>query len=55
MIVDSALVSWALYYAVFAAPLDVLVNGSPATTVTLTSAYSWYYGSYPFTKNPADG
>ena len=43
------------------APLAVAINGkplvgSPTGTVTLTSAYSWYYGaSYPFSNNPSDG
>jgi hypothetical protein len=37
------------------APLSVLVDGAAVATVTLTSVYAWYYGSYPFTKNPADG
>jgi hypothetical protein len=36
------------------APLHVSVNGRPAPDLTLTSKYTWFYGSYPFTNNPAD-
>jgi hypothetical protein len=35
-------------------PLHVSVNGRPSSDLTLTSAYTWFYGSYPFTNNPAD-
>lgn len=35
-------------------PLHVLVDGTPAADVTLTSKYTWFYGSYPFSNNPAD-
>ncbi len=35
-------------------PLHVLVNGKSAPDLTLTSKYTWFYGSYPFTNNPAD-
>jgi len=35
--------------------LDILVDGSKATNLTVTSIYSWAYGDYPFTKNPGDG
>jgi hypothetical protein len=35
-------------------PLHVFVNGAPGTDLTLTSKYDWFYGSYPFTNNPAD-
>ena len=35
-------------------PLHVLVNGKAAPDLTLTSKYTWFYGSYPFTNNPAD-
>src|SRR6202035_5644679 len=34
--------------------LHVLVNGKSAPDLTLTSKYTWFYGSYPFTNNPAD-
>ncbi|MEV8373829.1 glycosyl hydrolase family 28-related protein [Kribbella sp. NPDC056861] len=33
-------------------PLDVLVNGKRAKTMTLTSEYAWLYGMYPFSNNP---
>ncbi|WBQ05835.1 glycosyl hydrolase family 28-related protein [Kribbella sp. CA-293567] len=33
-------------------PLDVLVNGKRAKTMTLTSEYSWLYGMYPFSNDP---
>jgi hypothetical protein len=36
-------------------PLTVYVDGIKAQTLTLTSKYSWLYGFYPFTNNPADG
>ncbi|GAA5193099.1 glycosyl hydrolase family 28-related protein [Rugosimonospora acidiphila] len=36
-------------------PLSVYVDGFKAQTLTLTSQYSWLYGFYPFTNNPADG
>jgi len=35
-------------------PLQVQVNGRAAPELTLTSKYTWFYGSYPFTNNPAD-
>ena len=35
--------------------LNLLVDGVVAGTATLTSNYTFYYGAYPFTKNPADG
>lgn len=35
-------------------PLNVAVNGQSAGSVTLTSKYTWFYGSYPFSNNPAD-
>ena len=36
------------------APLHVFVNGRPGADLTLTSKYTWFYGSFPFTNNPAD-
>lgn len=36
-------------------PLSLFLNDSHVQDVVLTSRYAWYYGSYPFTKNPADG
>jgi hypothetical protein len=35
-------------------PLHVFVDGRPSADLTLTSKYTWFYGSYPFTNNPAD-
>jgi Pectate lyase superfamily protein/F5/8 type C domain len=35
-------------------PLHVIVNGRSAPDLTLTSKYTWFYGSFPFTNNPAD-
>ncbi|HEY0934118.1 MAG TPA: mycodextranase, partial [Trebonia sp.] len=34
--------------SVYTAPLSLYVNGTKQTDFTLTNAYSWYYGSYPF-------
>ena len=30
------------------------MNGRPSPDLTLTSKYTWFYGTYPFTNNPAD-
>ncbi|OLB64844.1 MAG: coagulation factor 5/8 type domain-containing protein [Actinobacteria bacterium 13_2_20CM_2_72_6] len=38
--------------SVYTAPLSLYVNGSKQTNFTLTNAYSWYYGGYPFTNSP---
>jgi parallel beta-helix repeat protein len=38
--------------SVYTAPLSLYVNGTKQTDFTLTNAYSWYYGSYPFTNSP---
>ena len=35
--------------------LGLYTNGVLAARLPVTSKYSWSYGSYPFTKNPADG
>jgi alpha-1,3-glucanase-like protein/F5/8 type C domain-containing protein/HYDIN/CFA65/VesB family protein len=35
-------------------PLQVFVNGRQRPDLTLTSKYTWFYGVYPFTNNPAD-
>jgi hypothetical protein len=35
-------------------PLHVMVNGRETTDLTLSSKYTWFYGAYPFTNNPAD-
>ena len=37
---------------VYTAPLSLYVNGAKQTDFTLTNAYSWFYGSYPFTNSP---
>jgi hypothetical protein len=41
--------------SVYTAPLSLYVNGTKQTDLTLTNAYSWYYGSYPFTNTPSSG
>jgi hypothetical protein len=38
--------------SVYTAPLSLYINGTKQTNVTLTNAYSWYYGGYPFTNSP---
>jgi parallel beta-helix repeat protein len=38
--------------AVYNAPLSLYVNGTKQSDFSLTDAYSWYYGSYPFTNSP---
>jgi hypothetical protein len=38
--------------AVYTAPLSLYINGVRSTDFTLTDAYSWYYGPYPFTNSP---
>ena len=35
-------------------PLKVFVNGQARPDLTLSSVYDWFYGSYPFTNDPAD-
>ncbi len=35
-------------------PLQLSVNGQQRPDLTLTSKYTWFYGSYPFTNDPAD-
>ncbi len=37
------------------APLSLYVNGKLNKSLSLTSKYSWFYGSYPFTNMPSDG
>ena len=41
--------------SVYTAPLSLYVNGTKQTDFTLTNAYSWYYGSYPFVNTPGSG
>jgi hypothetical protein len=38
--------------SVYTAPLSLYINGAKQTDLTVTNAYSWYYGSYPFTNTP---
>ncbi len=38
--------------SVYNAPLSLYINGSKQSNFTLTNAYSWYYGGYPFTNSP---
>lgn len=38
-----------------ATPLSVLVDGAISGSAMLTANWSYYYGAYPFTKNPSDG
>ncbi len=39
--------------SVYTAPLSLYVNGAKQSDLSLTNAYSWYYGSYPFTNSPS--
>ncbi|HEY3871762.1 MAG TPA: choice-of-anchor D domain-containing protein [Actinocrinis sp.] len=41
--------------SVYTAPISLYVNGTKQSDFTLTNAYSWYYGSYPFTNTPSSG
>ncbi len=36
-------------------PLSLYVNGQLTTSLSLTSAYSWLYGAYPYDKTPTLG
>ncbi|WP_042372075.1 choice-of-anchor D domain-containing protein [Streptacidiphilus neutrinimicus] len=38
--------------SVYTAPLSLYINGVKQADFTLTNAYSWFYGSYPFTNSP---
>ncbi|HEY3751524.1 MAG TPA: choice-of-anchor D domain-containing protein, partial [Pseudonocardiaceae bacterium] len=38
--------------SVYSAPLSLYVNGTKQPDFSLTNAYSWYYGGYPFTNTP---
>jgi hypothetical protein len=38
--------------SVYGAPVSLYINGTRQSDFTLTNAYSWYYGSYPFTNSP---
>ena len=35
--------------------IGVYVDGARVATLALTSRYTWFYGKYPFTNDPADG
>jgi hypothetical protein len=37
------------------ASLSLYANGTQIKDLALTSRYSWVYGTYPYTNNPADG
>ena len=37
------------------AELDLYVNGARVRALALTSRYSWLYGIYPFSNQPAEG
>lgn len=41
----------------YTAPLNIYINGThhPPQTLLLTSAFSWFYGGYPYTNKPANG
>jgi parallel beta-helix repeat protein len=41
--------------SVYTAPLSLYINGVKQPDFTLTNAYSWYYGGYPFTNTPSSG
>ncbi len=41
--------------SVYTAPISLYINGVKQTDFTLTNAYSWYYGGYPFTNTPSSG
>ena len=41
--------------SVYTARLALSINGARQADFTLTNAYSWYYGAYPFTNSPSDG
>ncbi|MEZ0068078.1 parallel beta-helix repeat protein [Streptacidiphilus sp. MAP12-20] len=38
--------------SVYTAPISLYINGVRQADFTLTNAYSWFYGSYPFTNTP---
>src|SRR5260221_6824521 len=38
--------------SVYTAPLSLYIDGTKQPNFTLTNAYSWFYGSYPFTNTP---
>ncbi|NUR98524.1 MAG: mycodextranase, partial [Kribbellaceae bacterium] len=38
--------------SVYTAPISLYIDGTRQSDFTLTNAYSWYYGGYPFTNSP---
>ncbi|MFE4552778.1 choice-of-anchor D domain-containing protein [Streptomyces sp. NPDC056785] len=40
--------------SVYTAALSLYIDGVKQPDFTLTNAYSWYYGSYPFTNSPGN-
>ena len=41
--------------SVYSAPLSLYVGGTRQPDLSLTNAYSWFYGSYPFNNSPGSG
>jgi Alpha-1,3-glucanase catalytic domain D1/F5/8 type C domain/Alpha-1,3-glucanase catalytic domain D2 len=39
----------------YTASLSLYLNGAKQKSLTLTNAYSWYYGAYPFVNEPSSG
>ncbi|WP_027345466.1 choice-of-anchor D domain-containing protein [Hamadaea tsunoensis] len=39
--------------SVYTAPISLYIDGTRQSDFTLTNAYSWYYGGYPFTNSPS--
>ncbi|WP_433306461.1 choice-of-anchor D domain-containing protein [Actinoplanes sp. CA-030573] len=38
--------------SVYTTPINFSINGTASSAFTLTNAYSWFYGGYPFTNSP---
>src|SRR5438034_8507777 len=38
--------------SMYTTPLSLYIDGTKQPNFTLTNAYSWYYGGYPFTNSP---
>jgi hypothetical protein len=38
--------------SVYTTPINFAINGAGSTAFTLTNAYSWFYGGYPFSNQP---
>jgi alpha-1,3-glucanase-like protein/ricin-type beta-trefoil lectin protein len=41
--------------SIYTPQLSLYINGTKSSNFTLTNAYSWYYGAFPWTNNPGDG